>query len=124
VQFYRIGERMRPERRRCAAGGSARRRGVSRARAVARCATRMPRRLCAPLRRDVLRRMRCAALAACPLAYPDRMQDSNELLIPLLPPLLALLGTPPTQCARRCRCTTWLAAAGQLHAADSARSRS
>ncbi|KVE75781.1 hypothetical protein [Burkholderia vietnamiensis] len=50
------------------------------------------------------------------------MQDSNELLIPLLPPLLALLGHAADARARgdADAHALWLAAAGQLHAADSA----
>ncbi len=48
------------------------------------------------------------------------MDDSNDLLIPLLPPLLALLGRAADAHARgeRAAHDLWLSAAGHLHATD------
>ncbi|KWE83726.1 tetratricopeptide repeat protein [Burkholderia territorii] len=50
------------------------------------------------------------------------MDDSNDLLIPLMPPLLALLGQAADAQARgeRDAHALWLAAAGHLHAVDMA----
>ncbi|KVM95005.1 tetratricopeptide repeat protein [Burkholderia diffusa] len=50
------------------------------------------------------------------------MDDSNDLLIPLMPPLLALLGQAADAQARGEHDThaLWLAAAGHLHAVDTA----
>ncbi|MBJ9923614.1 hypothetical protein I7825_17695, partial [Burkholderia cenocepacia] len=67
-----------------------------------------------------MRVLRCATRAASPLADADCMDDPNDILIPLLPPFLALLGQAADAQARgeRAAHDLWLAAAAHLHAVD------
>lgn len=67
-----------------------------------------------------MRVLRRATRAASPLADADCMDDPNDILIPLLPPFLALLGQATDAQARgeRAAHDLWLAAAAHLHAVD------
>ncbi|MCM3373093.1 hypothetical protein M3640_20760, partial [Bacillus velezensis] len=67
-----------------------------------------------------MRVLRRATRAASPLADADCMDEPTDILIPLLPPFLALLGQAADAQARgeRAAHELWLAAAAHLHAVD------